>query len=141
MAKQNGLAAGIAEPERVDAFMRELDHPLSDVVEYLRKLFLSIDTRIGEGIYWNAPAFYYIGEMGPFDPKEYRRYIVGLNLFKQDAVRIIFLRGASVKAPAGLLEGDYADGRRLMSFTSVADVKSKEKDLKNIVQQLVAAMK
>ncbi|NOU20028.1 MAG: hypothetical protein HOO91_20915 [Bacteroidales bacterium] len=50
---------------------------------------------------------------------------------------MIFLRGASASDPTGLLEGDYKDGRRLVSFKSIDDVKSKEKELKNIIQQLL----
>lgn len=141
MSKHNGLNTGTPEPERVDGFMRSLDHPLNDVVVHLRELLLSYDRKIGEGIYWNAPTFYFTGKMEPFDPKEYKRYIAGLNLFKKDAVRVILLRGSSAEDPTGLLEGDYKDGRRLMSFTSLSDLKSKEKSLKNIILQLVRSMK
>ena len=56
-------------------------------------------------------------------------------------IRLIFLRGASVNDESGLLEGDYKDGRRLAIFTSSEDVKQKEKDLKNIVKQLVEQMR
>jgi hypothetical protein len=137
MKKENNLATGISEPEKVDAFMAALDYPLADVVNCLRKLILSVDTKIGEGIFWNAPTFYYTGKMQPFDPKEYRRYIVGFNLFKKDTVRLIFLKGALVKDPTGLLEGDYKDGRRLAIFTSIKEVKSKEKALQQIIRQLL----
>jgi hypothetical protein len=75
--------------------------------------------------------------MKPFKPKEYKRYIVVFNLFKKDCIRLIFLRGASVIDPAKLLEGDYKDGRRIISIKNIADVKSKEKDLKKIIKQLV----
>lgn len=138
--KENGLSAGVSEPEKVDAYMRTLKHPLSDAAVRLREIILSADKSIGEGIHWNAPCFYYTGEMEPFDPKTYKRYIVGFNFFKQDAIRLIFLRGASVKDKSGLLEGDYADGRRLALFSSLADVKKREKDLKNIVKQLLKDM-
>jgi hypothetical protein len=137
MKKENGLASGTSEPENVDEFMSKLRYPMSHVAEYLRGFILGIDKKIGEGIYWNAPAFYYTGKMEPFNPKEYKRYIVGFNLFQKDRVRLIFLRGASVTDASGLLEGDYKDGRRIASFKSLADVKSKEKDLKKIIKQLV----
>ena len=140
MKKENGLASGISETELVDAYMKKLKHPMSDIVQQLRKFMLSIDKNVGEGIYWNAPTFYFTGKMKPFDPKEYKRYIVGLNFYKQDAIRMIFLHGADAKDPKGILEGDYKDGRRLTSISSAKDLKEKEPALKNIVQQLLKNM-
>ena len=124
----------------VDDYMRALEHPLADLAADVRRTILAADKRIGEEIKWNAPAFFFTGAMAPFDPKEYRRYVAGMNLFRKDAVRVIFLRGASVDDPTGLLEGDYADGRRLTSFASVADVKRKQPALKKIVAQLIRSM-
>jgi len=137
MKKGNNLATGISEPAKVDEFMNDLEHPLLDVIQYLRKLILSTDKKIGEGIFWNATTFYYTGKMKPFDPKDYKRYIVGFNLFKKDCIRLIFLRGAAADDPSGLLEGDYKDGRRLALFYDLEEVKKKEKDLKKIIRQLL----
>jgi hypothetical protein len=39
--KENSLLARIPQPEIVDAFMKELQHPMLDVMQYLRKLILS----------------------------------------------------------------------------------------------------
>jgi len=75
--------------------------------------------------------------MKPFNPKDYKRYIIGSNLFKKDMLRMIILRGTSVQDPTNILEGDYKDGRRLLSFKSIDDVKSKEKALKGIIKELV----
>lgn len=38
-----------------------------------------------------------------------------------------------MKDTSGLLEGDYADGRRLAMFYDVKDVKAKEKALKKVI--------
>jgi len=135
--KETNLTLGISEPEKVDKFMDNLKHPLIDLTQYLRTCILSVDKTIGEGIYWNAPTFYYTGKMKVFDPKEYKRYIVGFNFYKQDTLRLIFLKGVNANDPTGLLEGDYKDGRRIASFKSIADLKSKEKELKNIIKQLI----
>lgn len=140
MKKENNLYLGISEPEKVDAFMDALDYPMKDVVEYLRAFILKADKNIGEGIYWNAPTFYYTGKMQPFEPKEYKRYIVGFNFFQKDCVRLIFLKGANATDATGLLEGDYKDGRRLALFKSMDDVKNKEKALKAIIKSLVKLM-
>ena len=50
---------------------------------------------------------------------------------------MMFLRGASVKDPEKILEGDYKNGRRLLSFKSIDDVKNRETALKNIIKELV----
>ncbi len=133
----NGLHTGISEPGTVDAYMTQLKHPLKDVAARLREVILSSDPRIGEGVHWNAPTFFFTGEMKPFAPKTYKRYLVGFNFFKQDTLRLIFLRGARVKDTSGLLTGDYQDGRRLALFRSMREVKEREKDLKRLVKKLI----
>lgn len=138
--KEAGLQTGIDETKDVDAFMRKLKHPLRDVAERLRTVIRGVDARIGEGIFWKAPVFYFTGKMPPFDPKTYGRYVVGFNFYRKDRVRLIFLRGAKAKDPSGLLEGEYEDGRRLAQFRDLAEAKRREKDLKGIVKQLVRAI-
>ncbi|MFI5187163.1 MAG: DUF1801 domain-containing protein [Chitinophagales bacterium] len=140
MKKETSLTSGISEPHIVDNYMSELKHPLFDLIHYLRSFILSIDKTIGEGIYWNAPTFYYTGKMKPFNPKEYKRYIVGLNFYKQDTIRLIFLRGADATNPTGLLEGDYKDGRRITSLKSIEELKNKEMELKKIIKELLKLM-
>jgi hypothetical protein len=135
MPKIIELNTKASEPEKVDAYMSRLKHPLAKVVEDLRQIILSTDEEIGEEIKWNAPTFFYAGKMKPTNPKEYRRYIVVFNLFKQDCIRLVFPSGAKVKDASGLLECDYADGRRLAMFYSSKDVKSKAKALRAVITQ------
>ena len=135
MPKIIELNTKASEPKKVDAYMSRLKHPLAKVVEDLRQIILSMDEEIGEEIKWNAPTFFYSGKMKPTNPKEYRRYIVVFNLFKQDCIRLVFPSGAKVKDASGLLEGDYADGRRLAMFYSSKDVKSKAKALRAVITQ------
>lgn len=130
----------VSQPEMVDAFMSNLDYPLSKEIQYLRDCILKADKNIGEEILWNAPSFFYTGNMEPFKPKEYKRHIVVFNLFKKDKLRLIFLKAANVKDPAHLLQGDYSDGRRITSFKSMAEVKKNEKALKDIVKQLLKSI-
>ena len=122
-----------SEPEKVDAYMAKLKHPLANVVADLRKIILSTNKEIGEEIKWNAPTFFYAGKMKPTDPKKYVRYLVVFNLHKKDCIRLIFPSGAKVKDTSGLLEGDYADGRRLAMFYSPQDVRAKTKTLRAII--------
>ena len=124
-----------SDPEKVDAYMAKLKHPRADVVAALRKIILSTDREIGQEIKWNAPAFFYSGEMKPSDPKEYKRFIVVFNLAKKDCVRLVFLKGARVNDESGLLEGDYKDGRRLALFHNMDEVKSKKPALQAVIRK------
>ena len=133
-AKQNALTKP-SEPDKVDAYMHKLKHPLAEVVEALRRTILSTDSEIGEEIKWNAPTFFYAGEMKPSDPKEYKRYIVVFNLYKKDCIRLVFPSGAKINDGSGLLQGDYRDGRRLALFYSMADVKSKRDPLQRAIKK------
>src|SRR3954466_750921 len=119
MPKKHSLSTKDSQPEDVDAFIRATTHPLKNVVEELRATILNADSSIGEEVKWNAPAFFYAGPMAPFDPKKYKRHLIVFNLFKKDCVRLVFPTGASIGDTSGLLEGDYADGRRLAVFSSM----------------------
>ena len=51
------------------------------------------------------------------------------------------LRGAFVGDKSGLLEGDYADGRRLALFRSADDVKARKKALQTVTKTLLQQIK
>ena len=120
---------------------RQPSQPIADVVQALRQLILKTDPEIGEEIRWNAPAFFFTGELEPSDPKLYQRYLVVFNLFRKDCIRLVFWRGASVKDAAAFLEGDYADGRRLAMFHDMADVTSQRTALRNVITQQVGILR
>jgi hypothetical protein len=124
-----------SEPEKVDAYIKRLKHPLKDVVVSLRKIILEADPKIGEEIKWNAPTYFYTGEMEESDPKLYKRYLIVFNLFKKDCIRLVFWGGGKVKDKSGFLQGDYADGRRLALFHSMDDVKTNKKRLVHALKQ------
>ena len=141
MAKVSELVTKASKSENVDAYVANLKHPLAQVVKNLRRIILSISNEIGEEIKWNAPTFFYAGPMKPTNPKEYRRYIVVFNLLRKDCIRLVFPSGAKVKDSSGLLEGDYADGRRLAMFYDAKDVRSKEKALRAVVTRWLKLLK
>jgi hypothetical protein len=118
----------------VTAHIKKLDKSISGTIETLRQIILSTDKVIGERIKWNNPSFYYTGEMKPFDPKEFKREMMVFNLFK-NRIMLVFPSGAKVKDESGLLEGDYKDGRRIIVFKDLKDVKSKEKTLKTVIKK------
>jgi hypothetical protein len=124
-----------SEPDKVDAYIKDLTHPLADVVVALRKIILATDPEIGEEIKWNAPAFFFTGAMKPSDPKQYKRYLVVFNFFKKDCIRLVFWGAGKVDDKFKFLEGDYADGRRLALFHDMKEVKSNKKALQHTLKE------
>ena len=125
-------ATKLSDKEAVSKQIKKLDPAFIKTIEYLRKIILATDKEIGERIKWNNPSFYYTGDMKPFDPKEYKREIIVLNLFK-NRIMLVFPSGAKVNDNSGLLEGNYKDGRRIITFLDLSDIKSKETLLKEII--------
>jgi hypothetical protein len=72
--------------------------------------------------------------MQPFDPKEYKREIIVMNLFK-GRIMLVFPSGAKVNDTSGFFEGDYKDGRRTVVFKDLEDVKTKEDSLKAVIKK------
>jgi hypothetical protein len=135
MTKKQQLLAKPSESDKVDAYMQKLKHPLAEVVAALRKIILSTDSEIGEEVKWNAPTFFYAGEMKPSDPKEYKRYIIVFNLYQKDCIRLVFPSGAKINGSSGFLQGDYADGRRLAFFHNLQEVQSQTTPLQQAIKK------
>lgn len=126
-------AKDIHDPESVTAHIQKLDKDFAPLVESIRQLILKTDSEIGEQIKWNSPSFFYTGSMQPFDPKEYKRDIVVMHLRKGVAL-LVFPTGAVISDTTGILEGDYADGRRMVTFKTADEVKRKSKDLQTVIK-------
>lgn len=126
----------LTDTELVTQHIQNLEPALAEIVEKLRNIILGADKEVGEHIKWNNPCFYYTGEMQPFDPKEYKREIAVFNLFK-GRIMLVLPSGAKLSDPAGLMEGEYKDGRRLIVFKDMADVQVKENSLVQIIQQWI----
>ncbi len=124
----------LTDSEQVTEHIKKLEPAFGKIIEAIRQIILKSDKEVGEHIKWNNPSFYYTGEMKPFDPKEYKRDIIVMNLHK-GRILLVFPSGAKIKDPSGLLEGDYKDGRRTMIFTDMKDVKAKETALQNLVKE------
>lgn len=73
--------------------------------------------------------------MKPFKPKEYKRSSAVFNLYRRDCVRLVFPSEAKIRDnPRDCPEGDYADGRRLASFSSIGNVNSKRLGLQAAIR-------
>ncbi len=124
----------LTDSDKVTAHIQQLAPDLQPAVTYLRQLMLSIDEEIKEHIKWNAPAFYFSGEMKAFDPKEYKRDILVMNL-RKDKIMCVLPTGMSIKSNTGLLEGDYTDGRRMIYFAGLEDIQKKEQTFQDTIRE------
>ena len=127
----------INDPAAVTAYIQKLDTEQGKLVQMLREIILDSDKSVGEQIKWNAPTFFYTGEMKPFDPKEYKRDIVVMNL-RKGPILLIFPTGMNIKDTTGLLEGNYDDGRRIATFTDMSAAASRKKDLQSVIRDWVS---
>ena len=59
--------------ETVVEYIHKLEPKIAELLLAIRKVILN--SKIKEHIKWNVPAFFYDGELLPFDPKEYKRDI------------------------------------------------------------------
>jgi len=123
-----------SDSELVTELIQKLEPDFSTLVEQLRKLILKTDKEIGEQIKWNSPAFYYTGEMKAFDPKEYKRDLAVLNL-RKGQILLIFLTGATINKNTDILEGNYEDGRRMITIKNSEELKKKEKAIQMIINE------
>lgn len=120
--------------EEVTRRIQKLDPAIRDTVEILRDIILSTDKEISERIKWNNPSFYYSGDMKPFDPKAYKRDMIVFNLHK-NRIMLVFPSGAKVADASGLLTGDYTDGRRIVVFKDLEDVRAKTSALQHVIKE------
>ena len=123
----------LSESEQVSAYIQKLDAPVAEIVNYLRSVILKTDKQIK----WNSPSFYYTGDMKPFDPKEYKRDMVVMNL-SRGRILLVMPTGDKVKDVSKILEGQYADGRKLVTIKDMADAMSKEKELQKVLKAWLA---
>jgi hypothetical protein len=61
--------------------------------------------------------------------------MIVFNVYKKDCVRLVFPSGARIEDKSGLLEGDYADGRRLALFHNRKEVSEKSAAMKRAIKK------
>lgn len=125
----------LPDSELVTQYIQKLDQPLAKTLEAVRQVILNADKEIGEQIKWNSPSFYYTGDMKPFDPKEYKRDIAVVNIYKKEYILLVFPTGATVDDTTGIMEGTYKDGRRMVKIMDMKDLKAKEKSLQKVIKE------
>ena len=135
------MAKDTHNPKAVTQYIQDLEHPLKKTIEALREIILQTDESIGEQIKWNSPAFFYTGAMEAFNAKEYKRDLSVLHLRKKDHILIVFPTGAFINDATGLLEGDYTDGRRMVTISGDEDLAAKKEKLQEVIRQWLALVK
>jgi uncharacterized protein YdhG (YjbR/CyaY superfamily) len=115
----------VSRTDKVDEFLRELNHPLKAEVEAVRSIIKGADKNIAEEIKWNAPSFNYKGE-----------YLVTFNLREQKRIHLVFHNPQVSRVKSKLLEGDYKD-RRMAYFADMRDVMAKKPMLEKALKDLI----
>lgn len=126
----------LSNSAQVEQHIAKLPKEIQPTIEYLRQVMLSVDNNISEHIKWNSPAFYYSGEMKEFDPKEYKRDILVMNL-RKEKIMCVLPTGTRIKTNTEILEGDYTDGRRMIYFKDFDDLKQKEGKFRETIKEWV----
>ncbi len=124
----------VDDPAAVTAFIKKLKPGFSELVHDIREVIIETDPQIGQHIKWNSPAFFYKGEMKPFNAKEYKRDLLVINVNKGIAL-LIFPTGASIKDDSGTLEGVYTDGRRMVTIRNAEELAEKKIRLQEIIRK------
>jgi len=109
------------ESQEVKDWFKDYDHPLIDVMLYMRDIILSSDKRIEECIKWKSPTFSYKGNIASFNPRTKKH------------VSLMFHTGASIPGKFPHLEGT-GDVARYLKVFEMDQAKSLEKELKSLVK-------
>jgi uncharacterized protein YdhG (YjbR/CyaY superfamily) len=115
----------VSRTDKVDAFLRELNHPLTAEVEAVRSIIKGVNKDIAEEVKWKAPSFNYKGE-----------YLVTFNLWETKRIQLVFHNPQIAKVKSDLLEGNYAD-RRMMYLADMQDINLKKAKLEKILKDLI----
>ena len=105
----------------VDEWMASYANPQKPLVEAVRQIVLEADKRIDETIKWQAPTFFYRGNLASFYPKS------------KVHVSLMFHTGAKIAGEFPSLEGT-GDISRVMKFIDTADLEAKTPELRRLVR-------
>jgi hypothetical protein len=113
---------------KVDEYLSKLESVEQEAASYLRNFVPDCHSEIREQVKWNSLAFFYTGEMPEFDPKEYKRDLLVLNLHRGKFL-LVFPTGA--KIDDSILKGkNYPDGRKIVTIENFDTLKKIAPSLK-----------
>ena len=117
------------DEDAVKSWLDKLDAATRKQIDAVRKIIKSSSPLLNERIKWNAPSYYYKGDIVTFGPSR-----------KKDQVLLVFHHPNIVKIKSALLEGNYKD-RRLVYFNSPTEITAGKKELGRIVKAVVKMIK
>lgn len=123
----------------VDDFIRAAGAPYDEILEALRKILLTYD-EIGEHIKWNSPAYFYRYDMPAFDAKTYQRDFVVMNC-RKNTVLMVFPNGDKIEDPHKVMEGQYTDGRRMITLGSLDDLNKRREGINTICKNWIESIR
>jgi len=120
----------------VTAFLDSLKHPLRDEIIYLRKIILSTDYELTEGIKWKGPNYSINGQDR-----------ITIRIHPQKQLQVIFHRGAKVKEQPKkrLLSNKYSiliwkeNDRAIATFKNMDEIQKNSQMIKEIVEKWIEA--
>jgi uncharacterized protein YdhG (YjbR/CyaY superfamily) len=119
----------VSRTDKVDEFLRELNHPLTAEIEAVRSIIKGVNKDIAEEVKWKAPSFNYKGE-----------YLVTFNLWETKRIHLVFHNPKIAKVKSSILEGDY-ETRRMAYFADMKDIKAKKTLLEKALEDLIKLQK
>lgn len=105
----------------VEDWFQATDHPLADVMQYIRDVILKADPRIEETIKWKSPSFMFKGNIASFNPRTKKH------------VSLMFHYGASIPGDFPSLEGT-GDVTRYLKISNMDEAKATKDELIRIIQ-------
>lgn len=115
-------------PKKVDVTdaLDARGHPFRNQIDEIRILTKSLDPDIIEEWKWNAPSFRLRDE-----------YLFTFMLRPDDYLHVVVHHTAAPEVMSPLLEGDYADGRRMIYLRSEDDLATHRGELERVLRELV----
>ena len=101
-------------------------HPLRAQIDRLRDITRGIDPAIVEEWKWNAPSYRIASD-----------YLYTFMLRPDEYLHLVFHHPDAPSIASELLEGDYADGRRMVYLRGADDVTAKLPELTRVLNELV----
>lgn len=110
--------------KKVDDFLKKKKHPMTDEIQRIREIILSVSDDVAEDIKWSAPTFMYKGNIASFF------------MNTKNTVSLLFHTGASISDTSGLLEGEGKTAR-VARFADMKDIEKKKKKLEGIIKKWI----
>ena len=122
--------------KEVDKFLNQLNHPLIEEIQTLRKLILSCSEELSENVKWNAPNYTQNGQDR-----------ITMKILPPKNIQLIFHRGAKkqeqpanhlIEDPNGLLTWKEND-REIATFTTNEDIEKNKENICKLVTDWISA--